>query len=298
MLMRGDGFYTRDPAFADFFREALALGYRPLAYEATHYDTRLSPNAQIASRERQEASNLFDHALRDRPDAKVLVYVGFSHVAERPIGRHGVKVAWMAARLKTLSGIDPVTIDQTAIRLPDPPVPEDDPLTTLLTPRLGTRSVIAMQGQVPLVLRDYAGTVDLQVIHPPAHVVEGRPDWLAAMGHTPVSYSGRLVADSGHAPDPGIRGKRSRWCDPARSGWLVSAGAKPPSLFVPARPSGCASRFRIRPPLPPIEPLMQMKVYPSLRKGEHHEEIHRYRAVRRDAQPGRIAQRSAGATSL
>lgn len=232
-VLRGDGYYTGDPVFADFFRQALALGYRPMAYEMTRFDPKQSPAESIASRERQQADYLFRRTLRDRPGAKVLIYVGFHHAAETPIeSSSGGKQQWMAARLKALTGIDPLTIDQTTIRLPDPPAAAEDPLVRALAPRLGDRSVVAMAGSTPLVLGEYEDHVDLQVIHPPAHVVDGRPDWLAAMGREPVAIPDRLLPTTGKRlvqvfaadePDDAI----------PLDQFVVTAGEAAPPLLVP-----------------------------------------------------------------
>jgi hypothetical protein len=232
-LVRTDGYYTRDPVFADFIRQALALGYRPMAYEETSYDRNGSPAEQIARRERQQAEYLFDRTLRHRPDAKVLIYVGFSHAAENPVkSSSGGKQRWMAARLKSLTGIDPLTIDQTTIRLPDPPAATDDPLVQALAPRLGDRSVVAMAGSTPVVLGPYEDHVDLQVIHPPARVVDGRPDWLAAMGREPIAIPDRLLPTTGKRLVQAFAADEPTDAIPLDQ-VIVTAGEPAPPLLIP-----------------------------------------------------------------
>lgn len=243
-LVRGDGFYTLDPVFADFVRAALTMGYNPMAYEATSYDNALNPDQQIASRERQEADNLFRRTLRDRPAAKLLIYVGYSHVAKAPIGNDGAKRRWMAARLKAISGIDPLTIDQTTIRLPDPPL-DNDPRSGELARRIGRHSVVAMTRNGPLVLGPYAGAVDLQVIHPVAEVIHGRPDWLAGMGLVPIPVPAALMPSGGERLIQLFAA-----ADPADGAIpldqvLVTAGQAPPAMMTPP---GVSVRFGVQDP--------------------------------------------------
>ena len=241
-LVRTDGYYTRDPVFAGFIRQALALGYRPVAYETTDFDPKKTPAERIASREQQQADYLFQRTLRHRPDAKVLIYVGFHHAAENPIaGSSGIKQRWMAARLKALTGIDPLTIDQTTIRLPDPPAAAGDPLVRALAPRIGKHSVVAMAGAAPLVLGEYAGKVDLQVIHPPAHAVDGRPDWLAAMGREPVDIPEALLPDEGARLVQAFAAGEGEDAIPVDQ-VLVTAGEPAPPLLLP---SGMEVRYAV-----------------------------------------------------
>jgi len=106
---RDTGYYTREPVFAEFVREAIRLGYRLYAYEAMQYD-----KAKIqtqAMREQGEADNLACLFARD-PEAKVLLVAGFSHIAENPLLADDEQ-GWMAYRFKTKTGIDPLTIDTT-----------------------------------------------------------------------------------------------------------------------------------------------------------------------------------------
>lgn len=106
-----DGFYSREPVFGALLRQARALGYRFVAYEArTRAPDDASPAESIAHREAIQAQNLIDRVLSENPNARVLVHVGHGHLRERP-DQSGNE--WMALRLKNLTGIDPLTIEQT-----------------------------------------------------------------------------------------------------------------------------------------------------------------------------------------
>lgn len=99
------GYYTRDPVFGELIREALRLGYVLVAY-----DTRLS-NSTIPAREQNQADNLAC-VFKDDPKARLLVIGGFSHIGERK--DFWVPGGAMAYRFKTLTGIDPLTVDRTS----------------------------------------------------------------------------------------------------------------------------------------------------------------------------------------
>jgi hypothetical protein len=106
----GTGIYTRDPVFAGFLRQALALGYEPTAYDATTAQM-ASGGGGVAGREQAQADNLIAAIFAKQPTAKVFLYVGASHVAEAPLDG----TEWMAARLKRMTGVNPPTIDQATL---------------------------------------------------------------------------------------------------------------------------------------------------------------------------------------
>lgn len=92
------GFYTNEPHFGNLIRQARALGFRVVGYDA-----------MSADRERDEARNLLAVTLKTNPQARVVVLAGHGHISEagEGAGKH------MAQWLHELSGIDPLTIDQT-----------------------------------------------------------------------------------------------------------------------------------------------------------------------------------------
>ena len=174
-LSTGD--YTRDPVFAGFLRGALSLGYEPVAYEETK--EQMKPGEGIAEREMAQARNLFDNVFSKKPKAKTLIYVGLSHVAEKPLSG----TDRMAGILKRLTKVDPLTIDQATIT---DLTPGTRRAYDLAAAKIGNRSGILFDGDKPLVLGLYEDAVDLQVIHPRRAYRLGRPTWLAALGGRPV----------------------------------------------------------------------------------------------------------------
>ena len=111
-----DGYYTRDPVYADVLNGIRALGYSLVAYEETEEQAApddASIDVRIETREQAQTDNLMTRLLKERPDAKVIIHVGFAHAQEFP-GPGGAH--WMAARLKAASGIDPLTISLSDCR--------------------------------------------------------------------------------------------------------------------------------------------------------------------------------------
>lgn len=173
------GYYTLDPVYAETVREAARLGYRFSDYEQTPAQSApddASAEAQIAVREQAEADNLFANVLGPNPDARVFVYVGYSHAMEKP-GRGGT---WFAARLKEKTGIDPLTIEQSGNWPALDPLNDAPHVAAVLERFAPTRPIVVSSGGVTVANRTYAGQMDLSVFHPRRPPVLGRPGWLAA----------------------------------------------------------------------------------------------------------------------
>ena len=113
-----DGWYSAEPVFGRLVRSAREAGYRLAAYEhvGSHDGVREEDwKARVAAREQAQADNLGAILASMRPDEKLLVHVGYSHADEREIEDEYSSI-WMAARLRRLTGIDPLTIGQTICR--------------------------------------------------------------------------------------------------------------------------------------------------------------------------------------
>ena len=193
---QSSGYYLDDPVFADFIRQSLALGYRPVTYENIRTD--YSKDAKVAQeqREQDQADNIVTRAVRAFPNAKILIYAGEHHAAERPIAAEGGTLPMMAGLLKRATGIDPLTIDQAGLS----PVPMNRPdidLYNIAAPKAARQSVVLMRHDRPVTVGLLAGSVDLQVVHPPVRMTEGRPDWLAGMARHRVSIPATLLPSSG-----------------------------------------------------------------------------------------------------
>ena len=98
-LTTGSGYYTNDPLYSDMVKSAIHLGFQILGYEAIEKDT---------VRDEQQAMNLAC-VMKQNPDARLLVIAGFGHISEKK--ENGM----MAYHFKSITGIDPLTIDTTRL---------------------------------------------------------------------------------------------------------------------------------------------------------------------------------------
>ena len=172
------GPYIVDPVFADLARQAAAVGYGLVAYEMRPdqiLPAGTSPQDAAANREQAQAANL-KAALDANPTMRVLVHVGFGHLNEA-----SGSMPMFAARLKALTGEDPLTIDQ--IEGTPQATPEfDSHLYKAFVGMFGKPSMPMVIDNDPVErLGNYS--VDLSVMHPAQQDLDGRPDWLAMNGY-------------------------------------------------------------------------------------------------------------------
>lgn len=176
------GYYVQEPVFGELVRTVLALGYRTFPYEVEeHLPPGADTRTRINHRETHQARNIVARCFEVDPEARVFLYVGYSHATETWTDRGGpTETAWMAARLSELTGHDPLTIDQT-VTSPRSTLETSDPhwRRAAEAGKLAGPRVFRARAGAPLVVGQYAGQVDLQVFHPPLAEVHGRPDWLA-----------------------------------------------------------------------------------------------------------------------
>lgn len=177
------GYYTQDPVFGELVRVAIEEGFRLVKYET---EKRLSPDTdpreRINSREIDQANHLKERVFDVFSEAKLFVYVGYSHATEDWRDEGGPnEIAWMAARLAKLTGFDPLTIDQTTAT-----PRSDDAFANPHWKRavndgllVGGPKLLRDDAGDPIFVGDYAGKIDLQVFHTPLAELDGRPDWLA-----------------------------------------------------------------------------------------------------------------------
>ena len=100
------GFYINEPMMAQIIREAKNLGFQLFQYE----------NFSHEDREIGQAKNIYDNTFKNEPEAKVLIYAGIGHIHEKS---DGIDSRRMAARVKELYNIDPLTIDQHILGMQD-----------------------------------------------------------------------------------------------------------------------------------------------------------------------------------
>lgn len=146
------GHYSVEPVFAALIRNATKLGFNIFAYEsAISIPADASFALRVKIREQAQAENLKQQIKSMPGDARIIVFAGWSHIAETPIpGFEGVD-RWMAARFKQMTGIDPFTIDLNSC------VYESNSNS-------GWAGHIYLSKEgVPLVTGQYTGAVDAQI---------------------------------------------------------------------------------------------------------------------------------------
>ena len=90
-----NGFYLREPTFANLVRKAHTIGYRIIGYDV------FAPSRE--ERSRGQAENIYNQTLKTNKEARVLVLAGVGHIS-----RNG-----MAGELERISGVRPFTVNQT-----------------------------------------------------------------------------------------------------------------------------------------------------------------------------------------
>lgn len=173
------GYYISDPVFAEFVREALELGFVLVPYESTEIrgGPGENPAEAMNNRERAQARTLAG-LLEEQPEARVLVYCGYSHLKEKAPGEGEGVVRWMATRLAEKTGLDPLTISQTSY------YPRSD---AGFDGAAYTEAVGLHDQAAPFVLSVDGGLWsadsedhDIDLFHPRLSAEAGRPGWLAA----------------------------------------------------------------------------------------------------------------------
>ena len=176
-LNPGHGFYINDPVYAEAVREALALGYRLVAYEQRPDQIVPTETLQAGTprREQAQAENLAA-ALKQSPKGRFLVHVGYGHLSKTPIDGVG---PMMAGRLKALTGIDPLSIGQDSTGSFAPHA-TDSAASQAVLAKFQPKDSIAVFDATGRALYARRSGCDLTIFHPPMPDVEGRAGWLAA----------------------------------------------------------------------------------------------------------------------
>ena len=161
------GFYTQEPIYAEMVRTALKLGYKVVAYEAVS-------DATGDAREREQAKNLQDRVFKHDPKARLVVNAGYAHIVES--GKY-LGGASMAQHFHKMTGIDPLTIEQTML-IPHPKAEQDHPYYRDAVAKLAPKGPVVFidKDGAPWSLRP--GGYDVSVMLPPYTRSNARQSWL------------------------------------------------------------------------------------------------------------------------
>ncbi|MET0232305.1 MAG: hypothetical protein ABW186_15355 [Rhodanobacteraceae bacterium] len=161
------GFYTMEPISAEMVRTALRLGYKVVGYESER-----EGNGDV--REYDQAKNLYERTFKADPGARVVVNAGYAHIQEN--GRY-LGGESMAQHFRKLTGIDPLTVEQTML-IEHPPGTENHPYYHSVIDSLKPASPVVFvndKGE-PWSLKPKA--YEVSVFFPPDVIESDRPTWL------------------------------------------------------------------------------------------------------------------------
>ena len=166
------GHYSAEPVAGELIRNALELGFKIVAYEdAVLY------NHTSTQRDSVQAENIYNIIKQDSA-AKIFVLAGYGHIAERSFNE---KYVPMAMAFKKISGIDPLTIDQTEM------CEESNIEYGRLLYRAYTQKFSIVVPSIAMIDNEVVNITnnsdyDLSIIHPLTSYRDGRPTWLALDG--------------------------------------------------------------------------------------------------------------------
>ena len=169
--IKDTGAYINEPLYGDIVRTALKLGYKVVPYDVAFGN---GPDA----RERGQAENLKKRIFEKDSQAKVLIHVGYGHNSE-VTRKNGTKL--MAGYLKEFTGIDPLTVDQTAMSEHSAPEYER-PLYRFVAAQKYFNQPLVFQNQSREFWTHRNSGRDVTVFHPRSRYTSGRPAWLALGG--------------------------------------------------------------------------------------------------------------------
>ncbi|MDO8729227.1 MAG: hypothetical protein Q7K26_05095 [bacterium] len=184
------GMLTKETTFANFLRESIQQNWKLINYEPIS-----------GPREFGMAKNIVDRVFKDDPKARVFIYVGYSHVNEFPKALEDNDNSRMAAQLKRLTGIDPLTIDQTYLYQHKDTTQQIALYDAALKKQTTNKPyVLKASGNSYLKVGLDPQKVDMQVVHPKSGIdpQTGRASWLRSMvGLTPKAIPLELLPKKG-----------------------------------------------------------------------------------------------------
>lgn len=181
--LRGqNGFYNLEPTFSQVLREAKNLGF-----------TLLGHDNETEQREERQAENIYK-TLKNDPSAKVVVWAGYAHIHEQPVGKDKPRMAYF---FKKLSNIDPFTIETTVLREHSKEEFESGYYRAALQ-KVGLKKPFVMvQQDSVFVTPNLKGAVDAQIFFPRTDYSNDYPDW---MGNSTTDFY-ELTLDKEHFKD-------------------------------------------------------------------------------------------------
>jgi hypothetical protein len=166
------GHYSAEPVAGELIRSALEIGFRLVSYEDT-----LAYIHTPSQRDSMQAENIYN-IIRSDKEARIFVIAGYAHIAKQSLDSVFTP---MAVTFKKISGIDPLSIDQTDM------TEESNMALGRFLYRAYTQQfavkypAIAWADNAPINVTNNTD-YDLSVIQPPTVYRDGRPSWLVLGG--------------------------------------------------------------------------------------------------------------------
>jgi len=174
------GYYSNEPSFGNLIRSALRLGYTLFPYD-------VSENGK--EREIGEANNIKTF-MDTNGSGKYIIYCGFDHAIE-----DSIKNDWglaMAGRLKALTGINPLTVDQ--VQLTETGSSDFDNSYRKLVNVNYPSVFIGSAGNI-FNKANQSKSFDINLYHPDTKYQNGRPDWLYRANYKPYDIVSKITID-------------------------------------------------------------------------------------------------------
>ena len=164
------GVYTNEPTFGQMLREAKSVGFQLHGYEN---DLTCMEKDCRNFREARQTENLKKILDKD-PKAKILVWAGHGHIYENDDS------TWqkMAYRFRKLTGINPLTIEQTQLR--ETSSEENDPgiWKAALHKWQFKKPIVVTAKDTVFVAPSMVGKVDMHVFFPRTDYSNDYPHWM------------------------------------------------------------------------------------------------------------------------
>jgi hypothetical protein len=156
------GYYTREALYANLILKAKDLGFQIISYDQ-HRPAKLNTTDE---RETNAALTIKEKVFDKDRNAKIVIHVGYSHINEEN---------WLASKLKTIIGLETLTIDQTT-RIERSNKKYEHPTYT--------KAVTEVKLQEPFIFvkgdktwSSDSNKWDISVFWPRTRYLNGRPEW-------------------------------------------------------------------------------------------------------------------------
>lgn len=172
-----NGIYTNEPTFGQMLREAKTIGFQLYGYEN---DLTCLEKDCRNFREARQTENLKKILDKD-PNAKIIVWAGHGHIYENN------DTSWqkMAFRFKKITGIDPLTIEQTVLREYSTEANSPGTWKAALKKWQFKNPIIVTAMDTVFVVPSMVGKVDIQVFFPRTEYPHDYPNW---MGNSTTTF--------------------------------------------------------------------------------------------------------------